>query len=237
MNTGFKQKNHSQQPRGREHLHSIEGEYDIGDEGEWTGAVCGHTGKTSGLVTHDLEGYEFEKTCNSDKSLSEIQLEHEKEDEIVVVVMKVVHECNRGESFWKEGDDFGVDVLRFITCLTDILGFLENLKWWFEQDIDNEEEEDEEGTDIAKITRKEQKTRQNGHENGKSTQEPGIIKLKSTLVLAEEGKAKAIAFDEIDKAFCRNYEWDYGWMDYPLRARDVKHPCDQHIKVIRCYAH
>ncbi|GJT01679.1 hypothetical protein Tco_0822848 [Tanacetum coccineum] len=50
-----------------------------------------------------------------------------------------------GESFWEEGDDFGVDVLRFHTCLTDILGFLEKLEWWFEQDIDDEEEEDEEG--------------------------------------------------------------------------------------------
>nr|GEV55832.1 hypothetical protein [Tanacetum cinerariifolium] len=41
------------------------------------------------------------------------------------------------------------------------------------------------GTDIAKITRKEPKTGQNGHENGKSTQEPEIIKKsqpKSTLV-------------------------------------------------------
>ncbi|GJZ15862.1 hypothetical protein Tco_0551539 [Tanacetum coccineum] len=50
---------------------------------------------------------------------------------------------SRGESFWEEGDDFGVDVLRFHTCLTDILGFLEKLEWWFEQDIDDEEEEDE----------------------------------------------------------------------------------------------
>nr|GEX30698.1 Gag-Pol polyprotein [Tanacetum cinerariifolium] len=32
------------------------------------------------------------------------------------------------------------------------------------------------GTDIAKITRNKPKTGQNGHENGKSTQEPGIIK-------------------------------------------------------------
>ncbi|GJS42817.1 hypothetical protein Tco_0567860 [Tanacetum coccineum] len=49
-----------------------------------------------------------------------------------------------GGSFWKEGDDFGVDVLRFHICLTDILGFLEKLQWWFEQDIDDEGEEDEE---------------------------------------------------------------------------------------------
>ncbi|GJX19886.1 hypothetical protein Tco_0222563, partial [Tanacetum coccineum] len=45
-----------------------------------------------------------------------------------------------GESFWEEGDDFGVDVLRFHTCLTDILGFLKKLEWWFEQDIDDEED-------------------------------------------------------------------------------------------------
>ncbi|GJR20142.1 hypothetical protein Tco_0968669 [Tanacetum coccineum] len=84
---------------------------------------------------------------------------HEKEDELVAVVVKVVHECRHwmerdckktlggsgGESFWEEGDDFGVDVLRFHTCLTDILGFLEKLEWWFEQDIDDEGEEDEEG--------------------------------------------------------------------------------------------
>ncbi|GKB46976.1 hypothetical protein Tco_0897729, partial [Tanacetum coccineum] len=49
------------------------------------------------------------------------------------------------ESFWEEGDDFRVDVLGFHTCLTDILGFLEKLEWWFEQDIDDEGEEDEEG--------------------------------------------------------------------------------------------
>nr|GEX93980.1 hypothetical protein [Tanacetum cinerariifolium] len=35
-----------------------------------------------------------EKTCNNDKNLSEVQLEHEKEDVfMVVVVVKVVHEC------------------------------------------------------------------------------------------------------------------------------------------------
>ncbi|GJR06887.1 hypothetical protein Tco_0529871 [Tanacetum coccineum] len=50
-----------------------------------------------------------------------------------------------GEPFWEGGDDFGVDVLRLHTCLTDILGFLEKLELWFEQDIDDEEEEDEEG--------------------------------------------------------------------------------------------
>ncbi|GJS77146.1 hypothetical protein Tco_0727027 [Tanacetum coccineum] len=54
-------------------------------------------------------------------------------------------EGSGGESFWEEGDDFGVDVLRFHTCLTNILGFLEKLEWWFEQDIDDEEEEDKEG--------------------------------------------------------------------------------------------
>nr|GEV29533.1 hypothetical protein [Tanacetum cinerariifolium] len=46
------------------------------------------------LVTHGLEGYEFEKTCNNDKNLSEIQLDHEKEDELVAVVVKVVHELD-----------------------------------------------------------------------------------------------------------------------------------------------
>ncbi|GJT53027.1 hypothetical protein Tco_0988081 [Tanacetum coccineum] len=52
---------------------------------------------------------------------------------------------NRLDVAYEEGDDFGLDVLRFHTCLTDILGFLEKLEWWFEQDIDDEEEKDEEG--------------------------------------------------------------------------------------------
>ncbi|GJW90267.1 hypothetical protein Tco_0167820 [Tanacetum coccineum] len=51
---------------------------------------------------------------------------------------------NRGESFWEGGDDFRVDVLRFHTFLTDILGFLEKFRWWFEQDIDCENEDDNE---------------------------------------------------------------------------------------------
>ncbi|GKB00317.1 hypothetical protein Tco_0828310 [Tanacetum coccineum] len=76
-------------------------------------------GKNKGLVTHDLEGYEFKKTCNNDKNLSEIQLEHEKEDGFVVVVVKV------GLYGGGEGDY--------------------KLEWWFEQDIDDEEEDDEEG--------------------------------------------------------------------------------------------
>nr|GEW19331.1 hypothetical protein [Tanacetum cinerariifolium] len=79
------------------------------------------------------------KTYNNDKNLSEVQLEHEKEDEFVVVVVQTLG-GRGGESFWEGGDDFRVDVLRFHTCLTDILGFLEELEWWFEQDIDKEEE-------------------------------------------------------------------------------------------------
>nr|GEY72473.1 hypothetical protein [Tanacetum cinerariifolium] len=117
--------------------------------------------KKKGLVTHDLERYEFKKTCNNDKSLSEIQLEHEKEDEFIMVVKGLYDggegDCkytlggSRGESFWEEGYDFGVDVLRFHTCLTDILGFLEKLEWWFEQDIDDGGEEDEEGEGGSEI--------------------------------------------------------------------------------------
>ncbi|GJS87380.1 hypothetical protein Tco_0770016 [Tanacetum coccineum] len=75
------------------------------------------------LVKHDLKECGFEQTCNNDKSLSEIQLEHEKEDRFVVVVVKGLYDggeedCkdtlggSRGESFWEEDDGFGVDVLR-----------------------------------------------------------------------------------------------------------------------------
>nr|GFA61652.1 hypothetical protein [Tanacetum cinerariifolium] len=91
------------------------------------------------------------KTCNNDKSLSEIQLEHERKDEFVVVVVKVglydggEGDCKKslggseGESFWEKGDDFQVAVLRFHNFITYILGFLVKLEWWFEQDIDDEE--------------------------------------------------------------------------------------------------
>ncbi|GKD67243.1 hypothetical protein Tco_1309351, partial [Tanacetum coccineum] len=58
---------------------------------------------------------------------------------------------NGGDSFWKVDDDFDVDVLCFQTCLTDILGFLEKLGWWFEQDIDDEEDENEEDEDCGKV--------------------------------------------------------------------------------------
>ncbi|GKC02454.1 hypothetical protein Tco_0994064, partial [Tanacetum coccineum] len=51
----------------------------------------------------------------------------------------------------EEGDDFGVDVLLFHTCLVDILGFLEKLEWWFEQDIDDKGEEDKEGEGGSEI--------------------------------------------------------------------------------------
>ncbi|GJW62260.1 hypothetical protein Tco_0111595 [Tanacetum coccineum] len=77
------------------------------------------------LVTHSLEGCEFENTCNNDKNLSEIQLEHEKEDELVAVVVKVEIE-------------------------NELLEEVEKFRWWFEQDIDDERkeiEEDEEDED------------------------------------------------------------------------------------------
>nr|GEX34374.1 hypothetical protein [Tanacetum cinerariifolium] len=48
---------------------------------------------------------------------------------------------NRGESLWEEIDDFELDVLRFHTCLADILGFLEMFRWFFEQDIGGENED------------------------------------------------------------------------------------------------
>ncbi|GJW02832.1 hypothetical protein Tco_1561688 [Tanacetum coccineum] len=62
-------------------------------------------------------------------------------DEVVIDSLKK----KGGEFLGKMVNDFGVDVLRFHTCLTNILGFLEKLEWWFEQDIDDEEEEDKEG--------------------------------------------------------------------------------------------
>ncbi|GJV66259.1 hypothetical protein Tco_1477087 [Tanacetum coccineum] len=79
----------------------------------------------------DFADEKDENTCNNEKNLSKIQLGHEKEDELVAVVVKV-----------EEDDDFRVDVLCFHTCLTDILGFLEKFGWWFVQDIGGENEDD-----------------------------------------------------------------------------------------------
>ncbi|GJX14491.1 hypothetical protein Tco_0206249 [Tanacetum coccineum] len=98
-------------------------------------------------------------TDNNDKNLCEIQLDHERVDRLVVVVVKGDGErdlgwtCggNEGDSFWKVDDDFGVDVFRFQTCLIIILGFLEKLEWWFEQDIDDEGEEVEEDEDGGEV--------------------------------------------------------------------------------------
>ncbi|GJV81660.1 hypothetical protein Tco_1517530 [Tanacetum coccineum] len=73
-------------------------------------------GKKMRLVTHGLEGYEFENTYN-EKNLSEIQLGHEKEDELVAMVVKV--EIENG-----------------------LLEEVEKFGWWFEQDIGGENEDD-----------------------------------------------------------------------------------------------
>ncbi|GJU18990.1 hypothetical protein Tco_1146956 [Tanacetum coccineum] len=77
------------------------------------------------LVTHGLEGYEFENTCNNDKNLSEIPLEHE-EDGLVAVVVKVEIENGHLEE-------------------------VEKFEWWFAQDIDEEREEVEEDEDGDKV--------------------------------------------------------------------------------------
>nr|GEU61863.1 reverse transcriptase domain-containing protein [Tanacetum cinerariifolium] len=91
------------------------------------------------LVTHGLEGYEFEKTYNNDKNLSEIQLEHANGDELVAVVMKVVHELDC------------MMVMKEIE--NELLEEAEKLEWWFEQDIDDEDKKVEEdgGGDKSRI--------------------------------------------------------------------------------------
>ncbi|GKC92440.1 hypothetical protein Tco_1157882 [Tanacetum coccineum] len=56
--------------------------------------------------------------------------EHEKEDELVAVVVKVVHE---------------LDCMMVVKEIENgLLEEVEKLEWWFEQDIDDEGEEDEE---------------------------------------------------------------------------------------------
>ncbi|GKA17336.1 hypothetical protein Tco_0697173 [Tanacetum coccineum] len=62
------------------------------------------------------------RTLNNSKVELKFQLKHERENELVMVV---ILGGSGGESFYEGGDDFGVDVLCFHTCLTNILGFLE----------------------------------------------------------------------------------------------------------------
>nr|GEW11766.1 UBN2 domain-containing protein [Tanacetum cinerariifolium] len=106
------------------------------------------------LKVHELVmGKDFEIYKGKKEKVKSIALRAKKEysddetstsksddEEYVVVTLRE----SRGESFWEEGDDFGVDVLCFHTCLIHILGFLEKFKWWFEQNIDDEGEEDKE---------------------------------------------------------------------------------------------
>nr|GEU48179.1 hypothetical protein [Tanacetum cinerariifolium] len=75
------------------------------------------------------------KTCNNDKNLSKVQLELEKEDEFMVVVVKGVHECRDCKMVVKK-------------VVSRLLEEDRKLEWWFEQDIDKEEKrfkEDEDG--------------------------------------------------------------------------------------------
>nr|GEV79723.1 hypothetical protein [Tanacetum cinerariifolium] len=86
-------------------------------------------------MTHDLEGYEFEVW----DGLSEIQLEHEKEDDFVMVVVKVVHQYLLRDCMMVVKEI----VYRHLEEVE--VSLFEKLEWWFEQDIDDEGEEDEEG--------------------------------------------------------------------------------------------
>nr|GEV18956.1 pentatricopeptide repeat-containing protein At2g15690 [Tanacetum cinerariifolium] len=67
--------------------------------------------------------------------LNEIQLAHEKEDGLVVVVVKVVHECRN----WM------VDCRMVVNEIEDgLLEEMEKFGWWFEQHIGGESEDDKE---------------------------------------------------------------------------------------------
>nr|GEZ70579.1 hypothetical protein [Tanacetum cinerariifolium] len=89
--------------------------------------------KTSCSINKDTFKMKAQKTCNNDKNLSEVQLEHEKEDEFVVVVVKDGGEGDCKQTLGGRG------------------GFLEKLEWWFEQDIDKEEERFEGDEDRGEV--------------------------------------------------------------------------------------
>nr|GEY16957.1 hypothetical protein [Tanacetum cinerariifolium] len=72
------------------------------------------------------------KIYNNNKSLSEIQLEHEREDEFVEMMVKMVHAyCMLVEK----------EIVSILLEEEEVSHFgKEKLKWWFKQDIDVEEE-------------------------------------------------------------------------------------------------
>ncbi|GJT06332.1 hypothetical protein Tco_0840794 [Tanacetum coccineum] len=80
------------------------------------------------------EGKTDKNTCNNDKNLSEIQLEHEREDELVVVVHELDAlgggEIRLEEESWRKW-----------RCWSH---FGKKFGWWFKQDIDGENEDDNE---------------------------------------------------------------------------------------------
>nr|GEU85290.1 hypothetical protein [Tanacetum cinerariifolium] len=71
------------------------------------------------------------------QSLSEIQLEHEKEDELVMVAVKVVHEldCRMAVKEIEDGILEEMELSHFGK---------EKFRWWFEQDIGGESKDDKE---------------------------------------------------------------------------------------------
>nr|GEZ06491.1 hypothetical protein [Tanacetum cinerariifolium] len=79
---------------------------------------------------------------DNDKNLSEIQLDHERVYRLVVVVVKVVHECRHliedYRKMVKEIKNGHVEEM-------------EKLEWWFEQDIDDEGKENEEDEDGGEV--------------------------------------------------------------------------------------
>nr|GEY15812.1 hypothetical protein [Tanacetum cinerariifolium] len=76
-------------------------------------------------------------SCINDKNLSEIQHEHGREDEFVVVLVKVVHE-SECRMVVKEIEDGLLEEME-----ANHFG-KEKFGWWFEQDIDGKNEDDNE---------------------------------------------------------------------------------------------
>ncbi|GKE22341.1 hypothetical protein Tco_1433853, partial [Tanacetum coccineum] len=114
------------------------------------------------LVKYGLKECEFENISNNDKNLSEIQLDHERVDRLVVVVVKVVHEV----------------VVKEIE--NGLVEEMEKLEWWFEQDINDERdevEEDEEDKDGGEV--RELSDLNNGKE---------IIERQSMVWIEEDAK-------------------------------------------------
>ncbi|GJR89003.1 hypothetical protein Tco_0213014 [Tanacetum coccineum] len=121
----------------------------MGDMGS-LGAGEGEGGWVAGGVASEVAGKLFKGFVDHGLEAIRLVTHGLEECEFKALDGMVVKEIEDGLLEEMKVSHFGKEVmilewiLRFHTCLTDILGFLEKFGWWFEQDIDGESEDDNE---------------------------------------------------------------------------------------------